>query len=254
MLAPFFSVAMRAPARQSAFRRAAVAHLVFLCAVGTVAVTRPAPGVMQGLAYGLLGAGIVQGAVLLGWRMTQLPKSQALEFLLTSPVQPRRVFLAESLVGLGRLILVQLAGVPVFLALVFQGILNPTDVLLLVAMPLVWGIVAGLGLTVWAYETRLIRRLGEAAALLGILVYLTVGVLAGEHLKSWLDALPSSISDPLFDAFKALHTYNPFAVMAFWFDPVFVVPVVARERALLVGGVGLALAGLLFVRGMGRLK
>lgn len=254
MLAPFFSLAMRAPARQSAFRRAAVAHLVFLSAVGAVALTRPTPTVMQGLAYGLLGAGIVEGAVLLGWRMTQLPKSQALEFLLTSPVHPRRVFLAESLVGLGRLVLVQLAGLPVFLPLVLQGILNPTDLLLLVAMPMVWGIVAGLGLTVWAYETRLMRRLGEAAALLGILVYLTVGVLAGEHLKSWLDELPAAVSGPLFDAFKALHTYNPFAVMAFWFDPMFVVPSVARERAVLVGGVGLVLAGLLFVRGMGRLK
>jgi hypothetical protein len=32
------------------------------------------------------------------------------------------------------------------------------------------------------------------------------------------------------------------------------VPVVARERAVLVGGVGLVLAGIFFVRGMGRLK
>lgn len=254
MLAPFFSLAMRAPARQSAFRRAAIAHLLFVGAATVVVLARPTPTVLQGFAYAYLGAGIVQGAVLLGWRMTQLPKSQALEFLLTSPVQPRRLFLAESLVGLSRLVLVQLAGLPVLFALVLQGILNPTDVLLLVAMPLVWGMVAGLGLTVWAYEARLVRRLGELVALLGILVYLTVGVLAGEHLKSWLDALPSTLSDPLFDAFRALHTYNPFAVMAFWFDPVFVVPSVARERAALVGGVGLALGGLLFVRGMGRLK
>ena len=121
-------------------------------------------------------------------------------------------------------------------------------------MPIVWGLAAGLGLTVWAYETRLVRRLGEAVALLGILVYLTVGVLAGEHLKAWLDALPPTLGDPLFDAFRALHTYNPFAVMAFWFDPVAVVPVVARERALLVGGIGLGLAAVLFVRGMGRLR
>lgn len=254
MLAPFFSLAMRAPARQSAFRRAAVAHLLLVAAAGFVALARPTPPVLQGFAYAVLGAGIVQGAVLLGWRLTQLPKSQALEFLLTSPVQPRRLFLAEAMVGLGRLALVQLAGAPVLLALVLQGLLNPTDVLLLVAMPCVWGAVAGLGLTVWAYEARLVRRLGELVALLGILIYLTVGVLAGEHLKSWLDALPPAVSDPLFDAFKALHTYNPFAVMAFWFDPVHVVPVVARERALLVGGVGLGLAGLLFVRGMGRLK
>src|SRR5215218_8391222 len=122
MLAPFFSLAMRAPARQSAFRRAAVAHLVFLAAVGAVALTRPAPAVMQGMAYALLGAGIVQGAVLLGWRLTQLPKSQALEFLLTSPVQPRRLFLAEAMVGLSRLALVQLSGLPALFPLVLQGL------------------------------------------------------------------------------------------------------------------------------------
>src|SRR4051812_44190271 len=142
MLAPFFSLAMRAPARQSAFRRAAVVHLVFLAAACAVVLSRPSPTVMQALAYGFLGAGIVEGAVLLGWRMTQLPKSQALEFLLTSPVQPRRLFAAESLVGLGRLTLVQLAGVPALFPLVIQGALNPTDLLVLVAMPLVWGVVA----------------------------------------------------------------------------------------------------------------
>jgi hypothetical protein len=254
MLAPFFSLAMRAPARQTAFRRAAVAHLVLLASATAILLSRPTPTVMQTVVYGLLGAGIVEGAVLLGWRMTQLPKSQSLEFLLTSPVQPQRLFLAESLVGLSRLVLVQLAGVPVFLPLVGRGLLNSADVVLLVAMPFVWGMVAGYGLTVWAYETRLVRRLGEMFALLGILVYLTVGVLAGEHLKAWLDELPATLSDPLFDTFKTLHTYNPFAVVAFWFDPMFSVPSVARERAVLVGGIGLLLSWLLFIRGMSRLK
>jgi hypothetical protein len=254
MLAPFFSLAMRAPTRQSAFRRAAVAHLVFVGAASAALLAAPTPAAFQLYGYSLLGAGIVQGAVLLGWRLTQLPKSQALEFLLTSPVQPRRVFLAESLVGLGRFTLVQLAGVPAFLPLVGRGLLNPIDLVLLIGMPMVWGAVAGLALTVWAYETRLVRRLGELVALLGILTYLTVGVLAGERLRTWLDALPATVSDPLFDLFRGLHTYNPFAVMAFWFDPMTVVPVVARERALLVGGCGLGLASILFVRGMGRLK
>ncbi|HEX3152872.1 MAG TPA: hypothetical protein VHR66_32670 [Gemmataceae bacterium] len=254
MLAPFFSLAMRAPARQTAFRRAAVAHLLFLAAASSIVLSRPFPSVMQAFAYGMLGAGIVEGAVLFGWRLTQLPKSQALEFLLTSPVQPRRLFFAEALVGLGRLTLIQLSGVPALLPLVVAGILNPTDVFVVVVMPLTWGIVAGSGLTVWTYETRLIRRLGEFAALISILVYLTVGVLAGEHLKAWLDALPSWLSDPLFDAFRALHTFNPFAVMAFWFDPIFGVPVVARERAVLVGGIGLGLASILFARGASRLK
>jgi hypothetical protein len=70
----------------------------------------------------------------------------------------------------------------------------------------------------------------------------------------WLDALPASVSEILFDIFRALHTYNPFAVVAFWFDPVFVVPVVARERALLVAGCGLLLADLFYIRGSSRLK
>src|SRR5215213_3865486 len=102
MLAPFFSLAMRAPARQSAFRRAAVAHLVFVSAASAALLAAPTPGAFKLYGYSLLGAGIVQGAALLGWRLTQLPKSQGLEFLLASPVHPRRVFLAECLVGLGR--------------------------------------------------------------------------------------------------------------------------------------------------------
>jgi hypothetical protein len=254
MLAPFFSLAMRAPARQSAFRRTAVGHLVYLAGCVVVAQSHPSVSVLQTVAYGLMAAGIVEGAVVLGWRLTQLPKSQSLEFLLTSPVQPRRLFVAEALVGLSRLTLIQLAGIPALWLLVVYGILNPLDLVLLVGMPLIWGAVAGLGLTVWAYEARLVRRLGELIALLGILLYLTVGVLAGEHLKTWLDALPAALSDPLFEAFKALHTYNPFAVMSFWFDSIFGVPIVARERAVLVGAIGLAAASALFVRGMSRLK
>jgi len=254
MLAPFFNLAMAAPARQMGFRRAAVAHLLFVGTATAAILSTPPPSVLTMLAYCFLGAGIVEGAVLIGWRLTQLPKSQALEFLLVSPLNPRSVFLAESLAGLGRFTLIQLAGIPVLYPLLWRGLLNPADLVLLVGMPLIWGAVSGLGLTVWAYETRLVRRLGEFVALLGILTYLTVGVLAGEKLKSWLDVLPTSVSDPLFDAFRALHTYNPFAVMAFWFDPMNVVPVIARGRAILVGGCGLIAAMLFFLRGMGRLK
>jgi hypothetical protein len=254
MLAPFFTLAMTAPGRQSAFRRAAVAHL-FVVGAGTgIALTLPSPQVLQVLGYALIGAGIVEGAVLLGWRMTQLPKSQALEFLLTSPISPGRLFLAEAAVGLARLALVQLAGTPVLLPLVWHGVLHPVDLLLLIAMPLVWGAVAGTGLTVWAYETRLVRRLGELVTLLGILTYLTVGVLAGERLRVWLDALPESVGDGLFASFRALHTYNPFGVVQFWFDPISGVPIVARERAMLVGGIGLLATGLLFARAMSRLR
>src|SRR5262249_22813094 len=66
--------------------------------------------------------------------------------------------------------------------------------------------------------------------------------------------LPTVVSEPMFDAFRALHTYNPFAVMAFWFDSNNGVPVVARERATWVGGCGLVAGTLLFVRAMARVK
>ena len=42
------------------------------------------------------------------WRLTQLPKSQALEFLLVSPLRPPWVFAAEAAVGVTRLALVTL--------------------------------------------------------------------------------------------------------------------------------------------------
>ena len=57
MLAPFLSLAMRAPARQSAFRRAAVAHLLFVSAMGATVLAAPTPGTFQLFGYGLLAAG-----------------------------------------------------------------------------------------------------------------------------------------------------------------------------------------------------
>ena len=112
MLAAFFSLAMAAPGRQAAFRRAVVGHLTFIAATVLVVQWMPSTGILQGVGYALLVAGIVEGAVLMGWRLAQLPKSQAFEFLLTSPVHPWRLFLAEALVGLARFSLVQLAGLP----------------------------------------------------------------------------------------------------------------------------------------------
>ena len=104
-----------------------------------------------------------EGATLVGWRLTQLPKSQALEFLLVSPVQPQRLFLLEAAVGLGRLGLITLAGLPVLGLLIFQGGLAVPDVPALIVMPLTWGAITGIGLTMWAYEPRLVRRWGEGA-------------------------------------------------------------------------------------------
>jgi hypothetical protein len=217
MLAPFFAVAMAAPGRQVAFRRVAAFHVLLLAGLAAAAFhSASAPATVAQI---LLALGLVEGAALIGWRLTQLPKSQALEFLLVSPVQPRRLFAAEALVGVCRFALVTLAGLPVLALLVFAGLADWPDLIPLGLMPFVWGTVAGLGLTAWVYEPVIVRRLGELVGLLGVLVYLVVGVVAGENLRLWLQKLPDAVGEFLFDAVMFLHTMNPFGVVRYWFDP-----------------------------------
>jgi len=214
MLTPFFVQAARSPARQQAFRRAVVSHLCVLggglWAVAAAGGTFDAATLLGPL---LLVAGIVEGAVLLGWRLTQLPRSQALEFLLVSPVHPRRVFLAEALVGLGRLALVTLSGLPVLLVLAVHGLLLPSALIPLLVLPFTWGAVTGLGLVVWAYEPAQVRRWGERVVLALLLVYLGVGVLGAEHVLAWGGKLPKGLLDFLGGRVDAFFQYNPFAVV-----------------------------------------
>lgn len=216
MLKPFFAAAMLAPGRQLAFRRLAVAHVLMVAALSYAATS---PGTVTTVGYLLLVLGLVEGAALVGWRLTQLPKSQALEFLLTSPVQPRGVFLAEALVGVSRFALVWLAGLPVLGGLVVAGAVAPPDLVPLFVLPFVWGVVAGLGLTAWVYEPVVVRRLGELVGLAGVLAYLVVGVVAGENLRLWLEQVPESVGRVLYDGVILLHTMNPFGVVRYWFAP-----------------------------------
>src|SRR6476660_7932018 len=152
MFYPFFALAAQSPSRQWTFRRAVAAHLCVLAGVvwGLYGHSPGTPPLLLG--HVLLVAGIVEGAALVGWRLTQLPRSQALEFLLVSPVNPRRVFLGEALVGLARLALVTLAGLPVLALLLGHSLLDPETIGWLVVMPWTWGTITGLGLAVWAYE------------------------------------------------------------------------------------------------------
>ena len=249
MLKPFFATAMRAPARHLSFRRTVILHTILVTGLAWGAAKAPTPATLSVVGQLLLVLGIVEGGALIGWRLTQLPKSQALEFLLVSPVQPRRVFLAEALVGLGRFALVSLAGFPVLLALVLGGVVVPLDLWALALMPFAWGVVAGLGLTVWAYEPASVRRVGELIGMFGVLVYLVVGILAGENLRMWLNRLPPATADWCFRAVMTLHHGNPFGVVRNWFTlvkgpegawPLFVQ--VNLLAALLAAGFGLRAA------------
>jgi len=228
MVGPFFRLAMLSLSRQLAFRRTVVVHLLALAAAATALVVLRGARAQASLGQYLLILGIVEGALLIGWRLTQLPKSRALEFMLVSPLRPRGVFLAEALVGLSRLALVTVAGLPVLAVLIFLDRLEWIDLGPLLLVPFTWGVITGLGLTVWAYETLRVRRWGERLILCLILLYLIVGVLAGERLKDWLDWLFLDPGNPLgtrayvgyylWKAFEAIHFYSPFHVMQIWFE------------------------------------
>lgn len=253
MLKPFFAVAMRAPGRHLAFRRTVGLHVALLAAVGWTAARTPTQSTLTAVGYFTLVLGIVEGAALVGWRLTQLPKSQALEFLLVSPVQPRRVFVAEALVGIARFALVCLAGLPVLFGMVLAGAVEPSDLWVLALMPFAWGVVAGLGLTAWAYEPVSVRRVGELIGLAGVLVYLVVGILAGEKLREWLLNLPPSVAVPIFDVVMALHNGNPFGVVRNWFASDRV-PWVVWERFAELHAIAAGLVVLLGLRAAFRLK
>ncbi|MFN4259111.1 MAG: hypothetical protein ACK4RK_07415 [Gemmataceae bacterium] len=252
MYAAFFALAMRSPGRQHSFRRAVVCHILLLAIVVFAAQYSPFRRTLPLLSQFMLVIGIVEGAVLIGWRLTQLPKSRSLEFLLASPLRPQRVLLAEAFIGLGRLALITLSGLPLLYYLVLTGYLHHFDLLPLLIMPFTWGTVIGLALTVWAYESLGVRQWGERLLGLVIILYLAVGVLAGEHLKSWLTWLPSGFGLFILNAFEAFHRYNPFSVLQLWMEGR--EPFLAWERMVGLEGVALALAGLLLARGAERLK
>ena len=161
MFYPFFALAAVSPGRQIAFRCLACVHVGIVGIMVLFLQGRADLESLYILGHVLLVAGIVEGALLLGWRLTQLPKSQALEFVFVSPLHPSLLFLAEIMVGVARLALVTLAGLPLLLSLVLDQTLYPIDVLPLLWMPLLWGTITGLGLTAWAYEPATVRRWGE---------------------------------------------------------------------------------------------
>lgn len=211
----FFKLAAVATNRQRSFRAVLIGHLVMLLMLFGGMVMRPETTSPVLLGAVVLVAGIVEGALLIGWRLTQLPKSQALEFLLVSAVRPPSVLLAEALVGLTRLFFTTLSGLPLYILMVERGLIFAADIPALLAMPFVFGAVSGLGLTTWAYEPIRVRRWGEKLAIAGILVYLLVGVLAGERLGLWLSGLPYGWGADAVAGLRLLHDYNPFGAMQF---------------------------------------
>ena len=205
------------PGRQLGFRKAVTAHVLIL--LGCLWAVRARPeGAGAFLGHILLTIGICEGAILIGWRLTQFPKNLGLEFLLVSPEPAWRLFLAESVTGILRFGLVTLSGLPVLILLMQSGHLQPGDVLVLLLLPYLSGSVVGLGLTWWIYEPANYRRIGERFVLLCVLLYLAVGVLAGEQLRTWLNLLPAPLALLIFNGFEAIHRYNAFSILQYWME------------------------------------
>ena len=217
MLKPFFAAAMLSPTRHRSFRWIAMVHVVCCAALSMGAIHYNSDTTMLSIGYLTLVLGIVEGSTLIGWRLTQLPKSLALEFLLTTPISSRGVFMAESLVGVARFSLIWLCGLPILGLMVFTGRVDWNEFVVLALMPYIWGLFTGLLLTVWTYEWTVIRRIGEVLAMLGVFVYLVVGVIAGENIVLWLSHLPQSIGKAGYHAVLFFHNMNPFGVVRYWF-------------------------------------
>jgi hypothetical protein len=123
-------------------------------------------------------------------------------------------FTGEALSALGLLTLVTLAGFLPLWLLAITGRIDWIDLACLVMMPLTWGAVTGIGLAAWAYEPPSVRIWGERFVLIMVVFYLAVGLLAGEHIRAWVLALPASAGQAFLNSFEAFHRYNPFAVLA----------------------------------------
>src|SRR5262249_11907198 len=104
---------------------------------------------------------------------------------------------------------------------------------------------------VWAYEPKAWRRLGERVLLGLVLVYLVVGVLAGENLRWWLDFLPEEWKITVLSGFQTFHTHNPFGTIRHWLET----PTPeAWDRTVYLEAWTLAAVGLCLGRGALRLK
>lgn len=250
MLAEFYRLATVSPSRRRAFAGVALAHLgalaLLFLAIRIGAIEQPR------LAVGnfLIVAGIVEGALLLGWRLTQLPKSQALEFILVSPLESTRFLFCEALVAASRLVLVTFTGVPLLLWLFRQGAIDGSDLIALLLLPLAWGLATGVGLTAWAYEPLEVRRWGERVMLAGLVVYLVVGVLVAENLPRWLALFPPPLARWVTACLLSLHEYNPFgAIRQAMLDGT----TAALSQVGVAFAIGVTIAGIALARAMQRL-
>lgn len=248
---PFFELAGRSPSRQRAFRQlVAVQSVVLGAALGWCAIYRPARA-GEVLSLALLVLGIVEGALLIGWRLAQWPKSKAMELLFVTSLSPRNSMVGEQLVGLVLLGFLVLSSLPLLVVAVGLGWIEPAIAMVSPAYAYTFGAMTGFGLVSWAYEPQAVRKWGERAAIVLLLTYLVVGGLAGERTFALLSGLPHGLGYAVRDAFLAMHRNNPFALLhrlAWGHESGLLSPLLKVEAA------GLGLTAIFLARSAWRLK
>src|SRR5205823_1711623 len=95
------------------------------------------------------------------------------------------------------------------------------------------------------------RRWGERGMLALVIVYLGVGLLAGEHLRQWLGWVSPHLQRWCIQGFTAFDLYNPFAVLYAWLTEE---PTEVWQQTVVLELAALGIVLLLLVRAATRVK
>ena len=213
MLREFFKQASRSPSRQRFFRTLAVIHFLVLSMVILIVLQGKRIPLAAAVGDAIVLLGIVEGALVVGWRLVQWPKSRALEPLLLANLSSAGVMAGEQAVGMTFLALLQAVSLPLLAILHSFHHLPAYSLWLFPMQGLLWGAITGFGLAWWAYEPKNVRWWGERILGLVLCVYFVVGGLAGEHTIPLLRSMPGHWGNWIVDSMLAVHSSNPFAIM-----------------------------------------
>lgn len=210
MLWPFYEQAGRSISRQLSFRRLLFVLMIGLAVMCLVPIRFGRPNLVIALGLTLLFGGIISGGLLIGWRLTQLPKSRSLEPLLLAPVDSIHLMLGEQIVAVTYFGLIMLSSVPILVLCVSMQWMQPLDALVLFVIAFTWGSFAGLGLTWWTYEPERLRKWVEQIFGITMLVYVSTAVMFFERFLAWARGLPSGWGRWIHEVLLFIHTFNPF--------------------------------------------
>lgn len=253
----FLVLAGRSVKRQRLLRQLAAIHTLVLTITMVAALhwktSSPGAALVEATGLAALLLGIVEGSLLVGWRLAQWPKSQALELLLITSLSPISAMLGEQLAGIALLGLVSLSSLPLMAWGVGAEWITFEDAAVLTLMGWLWGSVTGLGLAWWAYEPVRVRQWGERLGLIILTLYLVVGGLMGEKTLHLLALAPWGLGDWVRTSFWAFHWNNPLALIhrrAFSCED----PEALTRSLLVVNGLAMMAIVAFVARSAGRLK